>query len=111
MPSAQAYEFESDLGAVKEMMSNAVTAAYASQQTSHWLLRCQFCLAHHIDTFLQNLSDSVPYLQVFAAIYRDSQISLSGRPVRAKTVSDALLSVASKFTRMGANDPKKQHTV
>ena len=51
------------------------------------------CSAHHIDPFLQNLSNSVPCLQVFAARYREGQISPSGQPIWAKIIFDALLSV------------------
>ena len=88
-------------------MCNAVTSACHSRKTSHWVLWCNFCAGHHIDPFLQNLSDSVPYLQAFAASYRDGRLSPSGRPVRAERVSDALLSVAQKFTPMGTEDSRK----
>ena len=80
---------------------------YASRKNSHWALWCTFCAGHRIDPFLRNLSDPIPYLQVFAAIYQDGRISPSGRPIRAKTVSEALLSVAQKFTRTGTEDPRK----
>ena len=100
MQPAEADEFESDLGIVEEAMCNAVTTGYAARKTSHCVLWCTFCNSHHINSFLWNLSDPVNYLQVFATRYRDSIISPSGRPVRAKAVSDVLLSVAQKFTRM-----------
>ena len=54
--------FETDLGVVKEAMYNAVTPAYASRKTSHWALWCNFCAGHHIDPFLKNLLDNLPYL-------------------------------------------------
>ena len=107
MQPAQADEFESDLGVVEKAMCNAVTPAYTSRKTAHWVLWCNFCAGHQINPFLQNLSNLVPYLQVFAARYRDGRLFPSGRPIRAKTVFDALLSAAQKFTRMGTEDPWK----
>ena len=107
MPTAQANEFESHLGVVEAAISNAVTAAYAARKISHWAFWCTFCDGHHIDPFLQNLSDPVPYLQVFDALYRDGRISLSGRTIQTKTVSDALLSMAQKFTQFGTTNPRK----
>lgn len=89
MPPVQANEFKSDLGVVKEAMTNAVITPYAIRKTSYWALWCTFCNGSHINPFLQNLSNPVTYLQFFAVQYSDGSISPSGRPVRAKAAPDA----------------------
>ena len=56
--------------------------------------------------FLPTLPDKVPLLLVFAQRYRNGRIAKRGLPVRAETVSAALLQVAAAFTSVGSPDPR-----
>ncbi|KAI2502175.1 hypothetical protein MHU86_12311 [Fragilaria crotonensis] len=67
----------------------------------------RFCTNHGLRTDLLDVpGDLVPVLLLFAQQYRTGRISPSDRPVRSRTVEDAVRQVAQAFTRVGANDPR-----
>jgi hypothetical protein len=82
-------------------------ASRATSITNTWNnVWLPFCEAHHLSSTLDGIHDPVPILLVFAYRYRSGDISKSGLPVRADTVSDALLHVAQTFTGLGLPDPR-----
>ena len=106
MPSVVRVAFRADLGLVQDAMRSGVVASKASaadRQFQRWL---EFCASHSVDPWFSQGDDPVPYLQVFAARYRDGRIAPGGHPVRSGTVSDALRDVGQAYQRMGAPDPR-----
>ena len=110
MSTAAANVFCSDLSTVQKEMQSCVTAAYSRKKDGHWILWHDFCLSQSINPFLTRIRDPIPYLQVFAQCYRDGRIAPGSQAVRSCTVSDALLSVGQKFSRLRAPDPRLDST-
>ena len=93
----------------------AVTTALHSSQSAHrcdsatatWRIWERFCTTTGVRTDLQDVpGDPVPILLLFAHRYRTGRIAPSARPVRSRTVEDAVRHVAQTFTRVGAVDPR-----
>ncbi|KAI2491001.1 hypothetical protein MHU86_23569 [Fragilaria crotonensis] len=80
-------------------------AAFAS---ATWRIWERFCIDSGIRTDLRDIpGDHVPNLLLFAHQYRTGRIAPSDRPVRSRTVEDAVRHVAHQaFTRVGAVDPR-----
>jgi hypothetical protein len=55
-----------------------------------------------IDPFLRCWEDPIPILQVFGHRYRDGRLAARKKPVRARTVEDALCAVGQAFARVGS---------
>ncbi|KAI2507850.1 hypothetical protein MHU86_6630 [Fragilaria crotonensis] len=92
-----------------------VTATLRSGQSAHRLTSAssavrawhRFCTTHGIHPALDDIhGDPVPVLMLFAQQYRAGRIAPSDRPVRSRTVEDAVRQVAQAFTRVGADDPR-----
>ena len=106
MPAEARTEFESYLVVVQEAVKSGVTKSYSNRKDSHWGLWESYCEKKHLDPFLRSTEDPIPFLQVFAAMYRDGTIAPSKNSVRSKTVSDAVRSVGQKFSGLGTTDPR-----
>jgi hypothetical protein len=106
MPAQTRAKFESYLVIVQEAVRSGVTTAYSKRKDSHWELWNSYCEENCLDPFLRGTSDPIPFLQVFAAQYRDGSIAPSKNAVRSKTVSDAVRSVGQKFSCLGSSDPR-----
>jgi hypothetical protein len=92
---------------VAQTLRASVTPHRQQSATSAWTLWTRFCTASGIRPDLRDLpGDPVPVLQLFALRYRTGRIAPSGRPVRARTVEDALRHVAQALAGMGAPDPR-----
>ena len=64
-------------------------------------------MRYRVDTSLTAVpGDKIPLLQLFAHLYRHGSLTGRGRPVRSRTVEDALRSVGQAFARMGSPDPR-----
>lgn len=98
--------FRRDYRVVQLTLRSAVVPGRAQSSDVHWDVWLQFCASLGIDPFLRTTTDPIPLLQVFAARYRSGIIAPSHRPVRSRTVEDALRSVGSSLTSMGAPDPR-----
>ena len=93
----------------------AITTALHSNQSPHrcasasatWRIWERFCVASGIRPNLRDIpGDHVPILLLFAHQYGTGRIAPSARPVRSRTVEDAVRHVAQAFTRVGAVDPR-----
>jgi hypothetical protein len=74
---------------------------------SIWRLWEAFCTTLGVDALLTGVGlDKVPLLQLFAQRYKQGTLQASGRPVRSRTVEDAVRVVGQAFARMGAPDPR-----
>ena len=99
--------WETNLLAVQEAVIHGVTAKTAKSKDVHWDIWLSFCRQAGIDPFLRSFQDPLPFLQVFAHCYREGVIAPSKKRVTADYVSSVLNSVASKFRRVGAPDPRR----
>ena len=97
-------EFTRDLGAAQAAVRAGVVDQRTRNANSHWLLWVDFCAECSVDPWFHDGQDPIPYLQVFAARYRDGRLAPRGQPVRSGTVSDALRSVGQAFQSVGARD-------
>jgi hypothetical protein len=103
------HAFHCDLRLATQAVHARVVPDRVASQNRHWKLWVTFCQQHGIDPALQSASagfDAVPFLQVFAQRYRTGTIAPSGRPVRARTVEDALRAVAQALAAVGSPDPR-----
>jgi hypothetical protein len=101
--------FRRDLRLATQAVHARVVPDRLAAQGRHWKLWVSFCRQHGLDPTLQNASpdfDAVPYLQVFAQRYRSGDIAPSCRPVRARTVEDAVRAIAQALAAVGSPDPR-----
>ena len=93
----------------------AITAALHSSHSPHrhassgttWRVWQRFCTATNVHSDLADVpGDPIPILLLFAHRYRTGTIAPGDRPVRSRTVEDAVRHVAQAFTRVGASDPR-----
>jgi hypothetical protein len=96
-----------DLGLVDERIRSGVTSQRAKAMDNYWSRWDSFCMAHNIDPYLRNWADPVPILQVFGERYRDGRLVPLKKPVKSRTVEDALRAVGQAHARLGALDPRK----
>jgi hypothetical protein len=98
--------FRRDFGAAQQDVQIGVVSSRARAASSHWQLWEEFCHKLAIDPTLQEFQDPVPFLQVFARRYRTGDLAPRKKPVRSRTVEDALRSVGQTFTGVGGADPR-----
>jgi len=107
MPLEKIDEFGADLSAVQEAIRTGITSKCANALDSRWERWDEFCSEHGLDPFLRQHTDPVPILQVFGQRHRDGRNTPRGKPVKARTVEDALRAVGQKFASVGAADLRK----
>jgi hypothetical protein len=101
--------FRRDLRLATHAVHSRVVPDRLAAQNRHWQLWVSFCHQHGLDPTLRSTSsdfDAVPFLQVFAQRYRSGAIAPSRRPVRARTVEDAVRAVAQALAAVGSPDPR-----
>ena len=98
-------DFRSDLLLAQEEARAAVVPKRAAAQDNHWDLWCTFTASLGLDPYLPDVSDKVPYLQVFAVRLRRGDIAPSGQPLKSRSVEDYLRSVGQEMASLGAPDP------
>ncbi|KAI2509948.1 hypothetical protein MHU86_4513 [Fragilaria crotonensis] len=85
--------------------SHSTHRVAATAATSRVWLR--FCRANGICPDLSDIpGDPVPVLLLFAHQYRTGRIAPRDRPVRSRTVEEAVRQVAQAFSRVGSVDPR-----
>jgi hypothetical protein len=90
-----------DLGLVDERIRSGVTSQRAKAMDNHWSRWDSFCMEHNIDPHLRNWTDPVPILQVFGERYQDGRLAPLKKPVKSRTVEDALRAVGQAHARLG----------
>lgn len=97
-------EFSRDLGLVQAAVRAGVVEQRSNTADRQWQLWLDFCATLSVDPWFREGHDPVPYLQVFAARYRDGRIAPRGKPVRSGTVEGALRSIGQTYKGVGAPD-------
>ena len=110
LPPADRDVLSADLSLVQETIAAGVCTKTAISKDAHWTLWSHYCHEIQIDPFLRDISDPIPFINVFAQRYRDGRLSPSGKSVTASWISTVLCSVGQTFKRMGARDPRKDRT-
>jgi hypothetical protein len=96
-----------DWRAVSQTLRSSVSAHRQQSASSAWGRWEHFCNSLGVRPDLRDVpGDPIPVLQLFAHQYRSGRIAPGGRPVRARTVEDALRHVAQAFSRLGTSDPR-----
>jgi hypothetical protein len=101
--------FCSDLRLAQDAVRAGVVPSRANAADKTFCLWQTFCQELGVDPWLQGQAeraDPVLFLQVFAHRYRTGVIAPKGKPVRSRTVEDALRSVGQAFAALGASDPR-----
>ena len=104
------HSFRRDFELAQDAVRSGVTAQRAAGADTHWQLWSDFCDELAVDALLSNLQDPVALLQVFAQRYRTGTIAPKSKPVRSRTVEDALRSVGQTFAGLGKPDPRLTST-
>ena len=104
------HSFRRDFELAQDAVRSGVTAQGAAGADTHWQLWSDFCDELAVDALLSNLQDPVALLQVFAQRYRTGTIAPKSKPVRSRTVEDALRSVGQTFAGLGKPDPRLTST-
>jgi hypothetical protein len=107
LSAPKANVLRTDLRIVDEKIRAGFTLQRAKAQDKHWERWDQFCLDNDIDPFLRCWEDPVLILQVFVHRYRDGRLAPHKKPVRARTVEDALCAIGQAFARAGTSDVRK----
>ena len=110
LPAPTADQLRADILAIPQEVAAGVVPSRSRQAQRHWEIWCSFCDSLGIHPSLATARDPIPYLQIFARRYRDGRLAPSGRPVRSRTVEDALRSVGQAFSALGAPDPRESST-
>lgn len=106
---AERPSFRRDLGLATEAVRTSVVPSRAAAASNHWRRWVQFCDKLQIPAMLPDENDNVdlvPFLQVCAQRYRTGELAPSGRPVRARTVEDAIRAISQTMASVGAKDPR-----
>ena len=106
MPPSARDEVRTDLRLLRQAFDAGVVPSRARAHNLTWLRWRRFCQTLGTDESLTDVSDPVLILQLFAQRYRDGRLAPSGRPVRSRTVEDALRAVGQGFARLGTSDPR-----
>ena len=110
LPPSQADAFSADYSIVQKSIRTGVAPTRADALDNHWTRWLDYCDDHGLDPFLRNYKDPVPILQVFGQRYRDGRIAPWGRPVKSRTVEDALRAIGQKYASLGTKDLRKDST-
>lgn len=95
-----------DLLLVSATCRSAGGSQRAASQDNTWEVWLAFCDELSVDPLLESVPDAIPYLQVFAQRYRDGRIAKDGKPVRSRTVEDALRAIGQTMASMGSTDKR-----
>jgi len=109
LPTATSNAFGRDLGLAQKAARSGIVPDRARAADTHWDLWHSFCHSLDLDPTVENFEDPVTLLQVFAQRYRTGAIAPRGKPVRSRTVEDALRSVGQTLAMLGAQDPRLNH--
>ena len=87
-------------------MSTGVSTGYAKSTSTHWTQWLRFCAGIGLDPNLSDVSDPVPFLQIFAHRVRTGDLAKQGDIVKKRTVEAYLRAVGQVHTSVGARDPR-----
>jgi hypothetical protein len=106
LPSPAPNDFLRDLGFAQAEVAHGVVPSRSTAAAAHWTKWEAYCDTIGIHPTLREVSDPIPYLQVFAYRFRHGHINTTRRPVRKRTVEGALRSVGQAFAAVGSPDPR-----
>jgi hypothetical protein len=106
LPVATLDALQRDSSAIEEAMQRGRSKGRSSSQITYERIWLKFCKQHQLDPLLAHESHPTAWFQAFAEQIRVGRISASGKPVRSKTVADAIQLVAQTFSFVDAPDPR-----
>jgi hypothetical protein len=99
--------FRRDFELAEEAVRSGITAQCVAGTHAHWqLLWSAFWDELAVDALLSNLQDPVALLQVFAQQYRTGTIAPKSKPVRSRTIEDALLRSIGQMHVRGSGETR-----
>ena len=104
LPIAARDAFLSDLSLAQAAARAAKVPSRVLAEDNTWIVWRDFCLELSVDPLLENVTDPIPYFQVFGQRYRDGRLAKDGKPVHARTVEDAMRQIGQTMASLGAKD-------
>lgn len=104
MPPLLRDDFTRDYSTVQAALRSGVVLARTTKASHTWNLWLDFCTTHNVDPWFPDHADPIPYMQVFGQRYRDGRLAPGHKPVRARTVADALCLVGQTYKLLGTRD-------
>ena len=95
----------SDYGAVRETLKHGVSPSYARKANSQWTVWLCFCASIQLDPHLQNITNPIPFLQIYAHRVCTGELATNGLQIKKRSVEQYLRSVGQKLAGLGAKDP------
>ena len=87
-------------------MEKGVSAGYQKSLESNWRQWAKFSAEIGIDPLLTDVSDPIPFLQVFAHQVRTGKCAIRGQPLKKRTVEHYIRAVGQTIALLGSNDPR-----
>jgi hypothetical protein len=88
----------------REAGAHAVGPQRAKSKNKTWDVWLSFCESCEVDPFLNQVGDPIVFFQVFGERVRDGRLSLSGEPVKSRSVEDAWRKVGQRMAELGHRD-------
>ncbi len=95
-----------DWRTLQETTAMRGSAQRGASAITAWTLWQAFCTSLSLDALHLPARDPIPLLQLYAQRYRTGTIAPGRRPVRSRTVEDAVRAVGQTYTGMGSQDPR-----
>ena len=87
-------------------METGVSSGYAQSLGTNWRQWTSYCADIGLDPLLQNITNPVPFLQIFAHRVRSRKNAAKGRTVRKRTVAHYIRVVGQTISLLEAVDPR-----
>ena len=104
MPAAERDEFRADILSARKASAHGVGPQRAKAKDKTWAPWVAFCAASRVKPLLNTVPGPIVFFQVFGERVCDGRLSLSGNPVRARTVEDAWRMVGQTMAELGSLD-------
>ena len=95
-----------EYSAVRKAVAAGISAGYENSISSQWSVWLGFCAGIGLDPHFENVTDPIPFLQIFAHRVRTGDIATHGKQVRKRTVEQHIRAVGQGNTSLGASGPR-----
>ena len=95
-----------EYSAVRKAVTAGISTGYENSISSQWSVWLGFCAGIGLDPHFENVSDPIPFLQIFAHRVRTGDIATQGSPIRKRSVEQYIRAVGQGNTSVGASDPR-----
>ena len=102
-------DIRSDAEATYDAAHKAVTEGLSTSRlrkdNTAWKQWDTFCTCLHIPHYLQDISDKIPFLQIFSHKVRTGVLAANNKPIQKRSVEQYIRSMGQIFAAVGSPDP------